>query len=102
MNVNSYQTPLVAVGTLSGNLPKNPTTAGGPLPGADGAPAFGPVGLDESGAVQGVTLTPYATMQISGGVSLSPSLLSFFQEQFQQQSTTALSNQANGSTNPNT
>jgi hypothetical protein len=92
--------PLVAIGTLSGNLPKNPTTAAGPLPGANGAPASGPVGLSESNAVQGVTFTPFSSMQISGGANLSPSMLAFFQQEFQQQSAAALSNQSNGSTNP--
>jgi hypothetical protein len=100
--MNIYPTPIVAIGTLSGNLPKNATTAAGPLPGANGAPAFGPIGLSESNAVQGVTLTPFKTIKISGGVSLSPSQLAFFQEQFQEQSAAALSNQANGSTNPTT
>ncbi|HEX3504258.1 MAG TPA: hypothetical protein VHU22_12775 [Xanthobacteraceae bacterium] len=98
--MNISPTPIVAIGTLSGNLPKNATTAAGPLPGANGAPSSGPVGLSESNALQGVTLTPFKTMQVSGGAILSPSTLAFFQEQFQQQS--AAASQANGSTNPTT
>jgi len=98
MNISS--SPFVAIGTLSGNLPKNATTAAGPLPGANGAPSGGTFSLSESNALQDVTLTPSKTMQISGGVSLSPSMLAFFREQFQEQSAAALSNQANGSTNP--
>jgi len=101
--MNISPTPVVAIGRLSGNLPKNATTAAGPLPGANGAPSGAPVGLNESNAVQGVTLTPFKTMQISGGGSLSPSMLAFFQQQFQEQSAEALSNQANEfSTNPTT
>ena len=92
MNISGA--PLVAIGTLSGNLPKNATTAAGPLPGANGAPTGAPVGLDESKAVQGVTMTPFKSMQISGGVSLSPDQLAFLQQQFQEQSAEALSNQA--------
>lgn len=97
--MNISPAPIVAIGTLSGNLPKNVTTAAGPLPGANGAPSGGPVGLSESNAVQGVALTPFKTAQISGGASLSPSMLAL-QEQFEEQFAAALSNQANGSMNP--
>ncbi len=98
--MNISPTPIVGLGTLSGNLPKSATTAAGPLPGANGAPSGGPVGLNESNALQGVTLTPFKTMQISGGGTLSPSMLAWFQEQFQEQSADALASQANGSTTP--
>jgi hypothetical protein len=82
-------------------LPKNATTAAGPLPGANGAPASGPVGLSESNAVQGVTLTPFKTMQVNSSgaaLSFSSSQLAFLQQQFEQQSEAALSNPVNGST----
>src|ERR1700744_3834328 len=97
MNISGA--PLVAIGTLSGNLPKNATTAAGPLPGANGAPAGGPVGLNQSGAAQGVSLTPFKSMKISSGsgsVSFSSSQLAFLQNQFEQQSADALSGQSNG------
>ncbi len=57
VSMNTGPIPAVAIGTLSGNLPKNATTAAGPLPGANGAPAFAPVGLNQDDAVKGVTLT---------------------------------------------
>jgi hypothetical protein len=98
--MNISPTPVVAIGTLSGNLPKSATTAAGPLPGANGAPSGGPVSLSESNALQGVNLTPFKTPQISGGPSLSSSMLAFFQQQFQEQPADALSNKANGSANP--
>ena len=57
--------PLVAVGTLSGNLP---TGAGaktlGKPPLAPGE-SFQPVGLDESKALTGVTLAPFSSPHIS-------------------------------------
>jgi len=63
MNVGPI--PLVAVGTLSGNLP---TGAGaktlGALAMAQGN-SFTPVGLDESNAVTGVTLNAFATPKVS-------------------------------------
>lgn len=57
--------PLVAIGTLSGNLP---TGAGAKTLGAPAlAPgsSFSPVGLDESNAITGVTLNRYATPIVS-------------------------------------
>jgi hypothetical protein len=98
MNISA--SPLVAIGTLSGNLPKNATTAAGPLPGADGAPAGGTIGLDQSNAVQGVTMTPFKAMRIGGAASLTPAQLAFFQQQFQEQTADASSNQANGLSYP--
>ncbi|USX10694.1 MULTISPECIES: hypothetical protein [Burkholderiaceae] len=57
--------PLVAVGTLSGNLPTGAgaKTLGAPAlaPGA----SFNPVGLDESKALTGVTLNRFATPVVS-------------------------------------
>jgi len=100
--MNISPTPIVAIGTLSGNLPKNATTAAGPLPGANGAPSGAPVGLNESNALQGVTLTPFKSLQISSGGNMSPSTLAFFQQQFQQQSADALLNQGSGSATPTT
>jgi hypothetical protein len=63
--MNTGPTPLVAIGTLSGNLP---TGAGARTLGAPAlAPgeSFSPVGLDESKALTGVTFTPFSTPQIS-------------------------------------
>jgi hypothetical protein len=61
--------PLVAAGTLSGNLP---TGAGAKTLGATlGAPplapgdSFEPVGLDESNAVTGITFNPFPAPKIS-------------------------------------
>jgi len=91
--------PTVAIGTLSGSVPTGATTAAGPLPGANGAPAFGPVGLGQDGAVQGFTLTPFKSMQINSNgaaLSFSSSQLAFLQAQFEQQSAAALSSQSNG------
>lgn len=96
--MNISPTPLVAIGTLSGNLPKNATTAAGPMPGPGGAPSGPTVGLSDNNALQGVTMTPFKSMQISGGVSLTPAQLAFFQQQFQDQSAEAQSKQAYGST----
>jgi hypothetical protein len=63
MNVGPI--PLVAIGTLSGNLP---TGAGaktlGAAPRAPGD-SFNPVGLDQSNAVTGVTFTPFSAPEIS-------------------------------------
>jgi hypothetical protein len=57
--------PLVAIGTLSGNLPTGAgaRTLGAP-PLAPGA-SFKPVGLDESKAVTGVILNPFSAPEIS-------------------------------------
>lgn len=57
--------PLVAIGTLSGNLPTGAgaRTLGAPAM-AKGA-SFTPVGLDESNAVTGVTLNAFAAPKIS-------------------------------------
>jgi hypothetical protein len=63
--MNTGPIPLVAIGTLSGNLP---TGAGAKTLGAPAlAPgeAFTPVGLDESKAVTGLTLNPFSSPQIS-------------------------------------
>ncbi len=100
MNVGPM--PAVAIGTLSGNLPKSATTAAGPLPGANGAPASESVGLNQNNALQDVTLTPFPTMQFSptsSALSFSPSQLSFLQDQFEEQSEAALSTQADSATN---
>jgi len=65
--------PLVAVGTLSGNLPtgSGAKTLGAPAraPGS----SFNPVGLNESNAVTGVTLNPYATPIVSADTPTSAS-----------------------------
>ena len=57
--------PLVAIGTLSGNLPTGAgaRTLGAP-PLAPGE-SFKPVGLDESDAVTGVTLNAFTSPKIS-------------------------------------
>lgn len=63
MNVGPI--PLVAAGTLSGNLP---TGAGAKTLGTSAlAPgdSFGPVGLDESNAVTGLTLNAFSAPKIS-------------------------------------
>ena len=63
--MNTGPAPLVAIGTLSGNLP---TGAGARTLGASAlAPgeSFTPVGLDESNALTGVTFTPFSTPQVS-------------------------------------
>jgi hypothetical protein len=63
MNVGPI--PLVAVGTLSGNLPTGAgakTLGASPLAPGD---SFKPVGLDESTAVTGVTFNPFSTPKIS-------------------------------------
>jgi hypothetical protein len=63
MNVGPI--PLVAAGTLSGNLP---TGAGAKTLGAPSlAPgdSFKPVSLDESDAVTGVTFDPFSVPKIS-------------------------------------
>jgi len=91
--------PTVAIGTLSGSLPTGATTAAGPLPGANGAPAFGPVGLSQDDAVQGLSLTPFKSMQINSNgaaLSFSSAQLAFLQDQFEQQSADALSSLSNG------
>jgi len=91
--------PTVAIGTLSGSLPTGVTTAAGPLPGADGAPAFGPVGLSQDDAIQGLSLTPFTSMQINSNgaaLSFSSAQLAFLQDQFEQQSADALSSLSNG------
>jgi hypothetical protein len=65
--------PLVAIGTLSGNLP---TGAGAKTLGAPAlAPgsSFSPVGLSESNAVTGVTLNRYATPIVSADTPPSAS-----------------------------
>lgn len=90
MSVGLY--PTVAIGTLSGALPTGATTAAGPLPGANGAPAFGAVGLSQSDAVQGLTMTPFKSMQINpsgAALSFSASQLAFLQESFEQQAAAA-------------
>ncbi|WP_213775992.1 hypothetical protein [Bradyrhizobium sp. dw_78] len=63
MNVGPI--PLVAAGTLSGNLPTGAgaKTLGAP-PLAPGK-SFEPVSLDESQALTGVTFTPFSSPQIS-------------------------------------
>lgn len=63
MNVGPI--PLVAIGTLSGNLP---TGAGAKTLGAPAlAPgdSFTPISLDESNAVTGLTFTPFSAPKIS-------------------------------------
>ncbi len=90
MGVGLY--PTVAIGALSGPLPTGVTTAAGPPPGANGAPAFGVVGLDQNEAVTDLTLQPFKTMQINANgasLSFSPSQLAFLQESFEQQSAAA-------------
>src|ERR1700761_2734792 len=89
--------PTVAIGTLSGSLPIGATTAAGPLPGANGAPAFGVVGLSQDDAVTDLTLTPFKSMQINSSgaaLSFSASQLAFLQAQFDQQSADALAGQS--------
>jgi hypothetical protein len=97
MNAGLY--PTVAIGTLSGPLPTGVTTAAGPPPGANGAPAFGVVGLSQGDAVEDLTLQPFKTMQIDSAgaaLSFSASQLAFLQESFEQQSAAAASGQSNG------
>jgi hypothetical protein len=58
-------TPLVAIGTLSGNLPTGAgakTLGAPPLAPGD---SFKPVGLDESNAVTGITLNSFSAPKIS-------------------------------------
>jgi hypothetical protein len=58
-------TPLVAIGTLSGNLPTGAgakTLGAPPLAPGD---SFNPVGLDESNAVTGITLNSFSAPKIS-------------------------------------
>jgi hypothetical protein len=61
--MNVGPTPLVAIGTLSGNLPTGARTLGAapPAPGD----SFNPVGLDQSDAVTGVTFTAFSAPEIS-------------------------------------
>jgi hypothetical protein len=57
--------PLVAIGTLSGNLPTGAgakTLGAPPLAPGD---SFKPVSLDESNAVTGVTFNPFSAPKIS-------------------------------------
>ncbi len=75
MNVGPI--PVIAIGTLSGNLP---TGAGAKTLGAQPlAPgnSFTPVGLDESRAVTGVTLNPFSAPKISPD---TPAAASFLQQ----------------------
>jgi hypothetical protein len=62
--MNQGPIPLVAIGTLSGNLPtgSGAKTLGAP-PLAPGA-SFEPVMLDESNAVTGVTFQPFSAPKI--------------------------------------
>ena len=63
MNVGPI--PLVATGTLSGNLPTGAgakTLGAPPLAPGD---SFKPVGLDESNAVTGVSFTPFSAPKTS-------------------------------------
>jgi hypothetical protein len=63
MNVGPI--PLVAIGTISGNLPTGAgarTLGAPPLAPGD---SFKPVGLDESNAVTGVTFNPFSAPKIS-------------------------------------
>ena len=57
--------PVVAIGTLSGNLPTGAgarTLGASPLAQGD---SFTPVGLDESSAVTGLTLNAFSAPRIS-------------------------------------
>jgi len=92
MSVGLY--PTVAIGTLSGQSPTGATTAAGPLPGANGAPGFGAVGLSQADAIENLTLSPFKTMQINSSgaaLSFSASQLAFLQQSFEQQSESASS-----------
>lgn len=63
MNVGPI--PIVAVGTLSGNLPTGAgakTLGAPPLAPGD---SFKPVSLDESNAVTGITFNPFSTLKNS-------------------------------------
>ncbi len=78
--------PVVAVGTLSGNLPTGAgaMTLGAPAQ-APGTP-FQPVGLDESNAVTDLTLNAFATPKITADVPVTSSMMQqllFAQEQSQ-------------------
>ena len=78
--------PLVAIGTLSGNLP---TGAGARTLGAPAlAPgqSFTPVALDENQAVTDLTFTPFSSPQVSAdnpNVALMQQQLLTLQEQNQ-------------------
>ena len=77
-------------------MPTGVTTAAGPLPGANGAPALGVVGLSQNDAVKGLTFQPFKTMQIDSSgaaMSFSSAQLAFLQQSFEQQSAAALSSQ---------
>ncbi|MEI9891509.1 MAG: hypothetical protein WDN45_14225 [Caulobacteraceae bacterium] len=79
------------------------TTAAGPLPGANGAPAGGVVGLSQDDAIKGLTLKPFKAMQINSNgasVSFSSAQLAFLQQSFEQQSAAALANQSDGLPDP--
>lgn len=67
--------PVVAVGTLSGNLPTGAgaRTAAAPAH-APGTP-FQPVALDESNAVTGLTFTAFATPKVSADVPVTSAMM---------------------------
>ncbi len=63
MNVGPI--PLVAVGTLSGNLPTGAGAKTLAAPALAPGASFKPVGLDETNAVTGLTLTPFSAPKVS-------------------------------------
>jgi hypothetical protein len=63
--MNIGPAPLIAAGTLFGNLPTGAGARTLGAPARASGQSFIPVGLDESQAVTGLTLTPYATPQVS-------------------------------------
>jgi hypothetical protein len=62
--------PIVAVGTLSGNLPTGAVTRGGP-PLAWGQSPSNVVSLDESNAVKGVVFHPFSTPKVTPNGALA-------------------------------
>ncbi len=75
--MNLGPVPLVAIGTLSGNLPTGAgaRTLGAPPP-ASGS-AFQPIQLNESSAITDLTLTSFSTPKTSPD---TPQTASFYQQ----------------------
>ena len=67
--------PVVAVGTLSGNLPTGAgaRTLGAPAQAAGAS--FQPVSLDGSKALTGITMTPFATPKITADVPVTSAMM---------------------------